>query len=210
MTSRIKSIPEDRRPVARCTRARATKAELVSAVTSEYDEYTELAQLVRERLGESELEELPSGVRELFEARAAPESLGATYDRRTRRTIDLTRRAIRELERTGGAVSLRSIERASRAIDPGGAGISRRAILGNPAALTLYRGASAWPYRASVRKAPAPGDTPTTRLERRLGRLTQKELARALEALRDERRRLSRVLVRSSVATAKNEVEHLL
>jgi hypothetical protein len=112
---------------------------------------------------------------------------------RARRTVERTRGAIRALRTRGEKITAEALERASRELEPGFAGLSFQVIRRNPTAYALYReAAEAFAAPAGETASPArTGRRPATRAGRRVPRAAydplesrgKKELVRRVRSL---------------------------
>lgn len=96
-------------------------------------------------------------------AKAAGWLRDKVYEPKRRRTVDLVRRAVDDLRQSRDKVSLASVARRSRALDPEGRGVSESAILGNEEAKAYFdQHRTARPSaRRQTTRAASPGGDPT-------------------------------------------------
>jgi hypothetical protein len=111
------------------------------------------------------------------------------YAPKRQRTIDLVQQSIDELRQTRKRISLASVARQSRQLDPQGIGVSESAVLGNAEARAYYERYRTWSeprrqYHRDSPTSPAPAATllPTkatrdeSRVRQRYMRLGKAEL----------------------------------
>src|SRR5260221_6851574 len=116
------------------------------------------------------------------------------YQRKRQRTIELVKHAVDALGQEGERVSLATVSRRTKDLDPEGLGVSEGGILGNEEARAYYQRHRSWNqprpkrFTASSKKThPLPGSTTLTRDEenarRRYLRLSKAELVEQLLAI---------------------------
>ncbi len=165
--------------------------------------FCELEDVVLRRLGEDSRPQLPQSISRLFVQKGGPMSLTDHYHARHCRTHSLTVQSIEHLQKNGLSISLRTIERTSRLVDPTGRGISRRAVLLNANAYGVYRESATWAYKYKVEAVGPAQRAGSQRIRGRAGRLKKKQLAWAIAELLSLNEDMETAIMRANLVAMK-------